>query len=477
MPQFPPGSRVEGQYRGGDRWYPARVKAVNANPGAGAGAGAGADSGSAAALTYHLVYDDGDEEKQTPPARVRAVGGDSAAPALAAAAAVTAATTAAAPAAAVSAAGAAPKAKQSPAPAQLGPPAAFKVGDKVEALYYSGQTWYPACVSACRLTADGLSWCYDLAYDDGDREKKVGEAKVRLPGGVAEPATAAAAAAAPATPVPAVTANGKAQTKSKTGSNSNNNNNNSSSNQQQQQQQQQQQPAASLPPAELAALLRAMTREVLRGQAEYKAAFTAIEASSASDADAGSDAGSGSGAGLGGPGAHVSGSASLLALTRFAEDMLTEPLAGEAQAAALYALMDVDGSGLVTLDDFMRFLAGEVRTAAAAAAPVAAKPPLQQQQQQQQQQQKQQQQQQPVAEVASEQASVVSAVDSDLAPFGLGLGSDGLGLGLGLGQGLGGDGDAAGEVDSEGSMGLGLDGGGHVDIGDAEAEYGDEFDD
>ena len=350
------------------------------------------------------------------------------------------------------------------------------MGDKVEALYYSGQTWYPACVSACRLTADGLSWCYDLAYDDGDREKKVGEAKVRLPGGAAEPAAAAAApAAAAATPVPAVTDNGKAQTKSKTGSNSNSNNNSSSSNQQQQQ------PAASLPPAELAALLRAMTREVLRGQAEYKAAFAAIEASSASDAGSGS----GSGAGLGGSGAHVSGSASLLALTRFAEDMLTEPLAGEAQAAALYALMDVDGSGLVTLDDFMRFLAGEVRTAAAApgtaapapvavaaAAPVAAKPPLQQQQQQQKQQQ---QQQQPVAEVASEQASVVSAVDSDLAPFGLGLGSDG--LGLGLGQGLGCDGDAAGEVDSEGSMGLGLDGGGHVDIGDAEAEYGDEFDD
>jgi hypothetical protein len=125
--------------------------------------------------------------------------------------------------------------------------------------------------------------------------------------------------------------------------------------------------------------------------------------------------------------------------------MLTEPLSAQ-QALALYRLADVSASGALVLDDFLRFLGGEVRSGGAGGAAESAVMPAPAVSAA------------PAVLVAQHQASIVSAVsDSDiahLAPFGVGLGSDGDG-----------EGDGDGEVDSEGSMGLGLDGGGHVDIG------------
>jgi hypothetical protein len=45
--------RVEGLFRGGERWYPCTIKAVNGDG------------------TYNLSYDDGDEEQRVPTENIR----------------------------------------------------------------------------------------------------------------------------------------------------------------------------------------------------------------------------------------------------------------------------------------------------------------------------------------------------------------------------------------------------------------------
>ena len=101
--------------------------------------------------------------------------------------------------------------------------------------------------------------------------------------------------------------------------------------------------------AELAAHLRVTVKEVLRSEGEYREAFGAMA--------------------VAGGGAHASQSVALEPFTRFAEDMLTEPLSS-VQAAALHAQVDVDGDGQLELKDWLRFLAGEVRGKAKLPAPV-----------------------------------------------------------------------------------------------------------
>eukprot|EP01038_Epipyxis_sp_PR26KG_P014354 gene14354-19251_t len=77
-------------------------------------------------------------------------------------------------------------------PINVHPHAKFKISDKVEALYYNGATWYPATIQNVQLVEMNASgspqtnhkgnpvFVYDLFYDDGDRELKVSEAKIRL---------------------------------------------------------------------------------------------------------------------------------------------------------------------------------------------------------------------------------------------------------------------------------------------------------
>ena len=176
------GDRVEGKFRDGMEWYSAVVKSVNISDG-----------------TYHLVYDDGDEEKVVPLSRIRKpMVLESLSPKTSPSAPEKPQSTAQQQ---------SPKVRQDriqqiqqppqvpqPAPAKSPPPspvkekiqAKFKVGDKVNALYYNGSTAYPATVTAIVAVED--SFFYDLLYDDGDREKKVAEPKVTLRTAEAQPA-------------------------------------------------------------------------------------------------------------------------------------------------------------------------------------------------------------------------------------------------------------------------------------------------
>ena len=166
------GDKVEGKFRDGNDWYAASIKSVNYSDG-----------------SYHIVYDDGDEEKSVPLTRLRQR------KALAS----------------VKSSPSAPE-KPSTLPQQQSPKvrqdrvnnsdtantpqslpqpstptaplvtnkAKFQVGDKVSALYYNGSTAYPAVVTSIIPVENGFA--YDLLYDDGDREKRVVEPKITLRG-------------------------------------------------------------------------------------------------------------------------------------------------------------------------------------------------------------------------------------------------------------------------------------------------------
>ena len=152
---FKTGERVEGQYHNGEKWYAATVKAVNAG-------------------LIHLLYDDGEEERNMPPHRLRALAGLGAG---------------ASPISPIRSPIASPrrnnnnKNKNKPSNAVDGVSKAGKyaVGLTVEALYYNGTTYYSAKVNKVNTTSGG-KYTYDLQYDDGDREKNVLESKIRLPG-------------------------------------------------------------------------------------------------------------------------------------------------------------------------------------------------------------------------------------------------------------------------------------------------------
>ncbi|RYG97142.1 hypothetical protein EON65_53315, partial [archaeon] len=61
----------------------------------------------------------------------------------------------------------------------------FAVGDKVEARYYNGQTWYAGTVNGILYHEGKRGFVYDVRYNDGEREKQVGEDNIRKVGAAA----------------------------------------------------------------------------------------------------------------------------------------------------------------------------------------------------------------------------------------------------------------------------------------------------
>ena len=90
-----------------------------------------------------------------------------------------------------------------PAPAAPKKQQSFKALDRVDARFQKGELWYPGTI-ATALPND----CYDIAYDDGDREYAVPAALIRkatvAPVDITSLAVGEAAVApAPAAPAPA----------------------------------------------------------------------------------------------------------------------------------------------------------------------------------------------------------------------------------------------------------------------------------
>lgn len=131
-PKFNAGDRVKAKFRGGEAYYPGRVSVVQADG------------------LYRIVYDDNDEEPNVPESRIMLIDGEA------------------------NMSGAA-----SVASAFIGMNT-YKVGDKVEALYYNGTKWYKGEVKGFAYVEAKKSFAYDVLYEDGDREKQVLEANVRL---------------------------------------------------------------------------------------------------------------------------------------------------------------------------------------------------------------------------------------------------------------------------------------------------------
>lgn len=131
-PKFSAGDRIKAKFRGGDTYYPGKISVVQADG------------------LYRVIYDDNDEEGNVPESRIMAMDGD------------VATTTS-------SAASVSSHSGQN----------LFKTGDKVEALYYNGSTWYKGEVKGYAYLDAKKSFVYDIVYEDGDREKQVLEVNVR----------------------------------------------------------------------------------------------------------------------------------------------------------------------------------------------------------------------------------------------------------------------------------------------------------
>lgn len=195
---FKIGDRVQGQFQGGPHWYNGEIKGHNSHDG-----------------TYSVQYDDGDHEPAVPLAQLRAFAAAEVIPVQTTPLMVP--TLAAAPASHPALIGGGPG--YSPAAAAAARPkptllpitaAPYKVGDKIEALYYKGTTWYSGKIQAVQPvpnTGDG-DFVYDISYDDGDRELKVPFSNIRKKESPQQPksspsADASSTAAAPPSPTKA----------------------------------------------------------------------------------------------------------------------------------------------------------------------------------------------------------------------------------------------------------------------------------
>ena len=136
---FKVGDRVQGRFRGGNEWYDANVKNVLDDN------------------LYHVVYDDGDEETGVSEDKIRKkeVSKDIKVN--------------------ITNTNTITNTNRSNTPVSI--TGKFKVGDKIEAQYYNGTTWYEGKIAG--LTSDGDFVKYDIIYSDGDREKAVSEDKIR----------------------------------------------------------------------------------------------------------------------------------------------------------------------------------------------------------------------------------------------------------------------------------------------------------
>jgi hypothetical protein len=187
---FKVGDVVQGQFGGGAQWYNGTIRGYDRADG-----------------TYTVHYDDGDHETHVPLSRIRAV------PAAVDVIPVRQAplmvpTLAPAPASHPALVGGAhssfsPAVKPKPAvPLSAAP---YKVGDKIEALYYKGTSWYAGKIQAVHPAStpgDG-DFVFDVAYDDGDRELKVPQSNIRAKVAAAPaPATSKAKELKPAADAP-----------------------------------------------------------------------------------------------------------------------------------------------------------------------------------------------------------------------------------------------------------------------------------
>ncbi|CAM9709505.1 unnamed protein product, partial [Ectocarpus sp. 13 AM-2016] len=110
------GDEIEARYKRGRKWYPGKVRAVNANG------------------SYDIRYLDGDSERDVEAAFVRSIGGSAA----------------------------------------VESPDGLTVGDKVEARFRGGSRWFKATVEG--KNRDGT---FSLSYDDGDFETAVERDHIR----------------------------------------------------------------------------------------------------------------------------------------------------------------------------------------------------------------------------------------------------------------------------------------------------------
>lgn len=146
---FEQGDKVQAEYRGKGRWYDGIVESYDKE-----------------SNSYTIKYDDGDEEKGVLPARVRLI-------------------------------------------SKKLPEAKYVHGNKVEALYYSGKSWYKGEVKGPPVYMDAKqSYVYEIVYNDGEREKQVLEQNIRLIGGVeSTPVPSSSSAKSTASPVPPASPN------------------------------------------------------------------------------------------------------------------------------------------------------------------------------------------------------------------------------------------------------------------------------
>lgn len=117
------GDKVQGMFRGGTTFYNATIKGDLGNN------------------VYHLMYDDGDEERAVKTDRIRAI----------------------------------PVNNVVKVDLSL---AKFKVNDEIEALYYNGSTYYKGKIKS--VNCDKGSFVYNIQYNDGEKENKVPENRIKL---------------------------------------------------------------------------------------------------------------------------------------------------------------------------------------------------------------------------------------------------------------------------------------------------------
>ncbi|OQR87451.1 hypothetical protein ACHHYP_08840, partial [Achlya hypogyna] len=117
--RFKEGERIEAQYQGKSKFYPGIIARVRTNG------------------SYDIDYDDGEKEKDVAPKYIRSRASS-------------------------------PMKKASSSDDERKPTKKFKEGDKIEAQYKGKSKFYPGVIARARLNGT-----YDIDYDDGEKETGV----------------------------------------------------------------------------------------------------------------------------------------------------------------------------------------------------------------------------------------------------------------------------------------------------------------